>query len=533
MIRVYPDCRIHFYQRILPLVSLADIQVELLRIEFPSLKADQDPDVERYFDMRRAGRATEALSLYESKLRPRYPDDAFRARLLKAFRLHSSEYERLLSEAYLALGSRVLEQVKRTLKYIALKAEAFDPKDAYSTIKAAESILVMLPKERFEAIAAIERLRRYADRLQYKEKALAVTEDLVRAYLTESLSVVEDAREMRRRAREQQIVERRRRLVEQDRADMQKGLHIDAQRASTAELRAREKLKERRQKPKSSVAALDLSQLRFSAADLSRIQVPPRLSSLEDKTLAFCFKYWNLIHDDAFERVLFLYSRKYASKHYDVFSAIRLGRRGGRRDEEILTAIVGILTTGYYYSIRGDVYLQRNWALLKKKLEAPTILSQKTAPQRTIEGRIRKKPSTTIPTKPPSEVLVEKPKKETPKTRPIYKRITPVVPVPKQRSPGGSVSDRLKKLSGRSYDVYEERFLSKSRVAIRSVLGEGRGRFPNVPQEVEELIFAFLRDHYSDPYMNWQESEQKKRVEELGYSLDTIDTIIEAAYKRL
>jgi hypothetical protein len=95
------------------------------------------------------------------------------------------------------------------------------------------------------------------------------------------------------------------------------------------------------------------------------------------------------------------------------------------------------------------------------------------------------------------------------------------------------VSDRLKQLSGRSYDVYQDRFLSKARVAIRKVLGSGRGLFFNLPEEAEDLVFGFLRDHYSDPYMNWEKSSEKKQLLDMGYDLPSINDVIDECYKSL
>jgi hypothetical protein len=97
----------------------------------------------------------------------------------------------------------------------------------------------------------------------------------------------------------------------------------------------------------------------------------------------------------------------------------------------------------------------------------------------------------------------------------------------------GSVSDRLKKLSGRSYDVYHDRFLAKARPAIRKVMGAGRGIFFSLPEKAEDLIFNFLKDHYSDPYMNWTQSSEKAELRELGFELESLDPIIDECFKRL
>ncbi len=542
-------------------MSLAEIQVELLRTEYPFLRPDHDPDIERYFDLRAAGRPVDALALYEARLRPRYPDDAFRAAVLKAYRLRDPAYHRYLAGAYAALGSRLLDRTKRTLKYIALRASSYDPSDAYSTIKAAESILAMLPSERFEAIATIERLRRYADRIRYCERQLATAEDLVRAYLTESLEVVEQERSRRKAARTRAAAERRRALVEQDKRDLERDLREERNRREEKDRAVSARRVPERTPPARVTAILDLSRLRFSAADLARIQIPPTLTRIEDKTLAYCFKYWNLVGDPAFERVLFLYSRKYGSKHYEVYAAISRGRKAGRRDEEILSAVSAILITGYYYSIRGDVYLQRNWMRLKAKLESAAPAGAeppKPAEPAARSARIRKPAAAVLPKSPKidaaatrranaasrSEPKAERPEHRedfgrpaTEQRRPATEQRRPVAEQLRVGSPGGSVSDRLKKLSGRSYDVYRDRFIAKARPSIRTVLAKRknahRGIFATVPEEAEEIVFAFLRDHYADPYMDWEGGSEKKRLAELGFDLESLDPVIEDCFRNL
>lgn len=558
-------------------MSFADLKAELMRAEFPTLRPDHDPDIERYFDMRSQGRPAEALAFYNRHLSVRYPDPDFRTRTLRAYRLRSPEYASLIAASYDALGDRLLERTKRVIKYIALHASSYDPTDVYQTIRAAESILRMLPSEQFAAIAAVERFRRYADALSFQKKHLERAEELVRAYLTERLDVVEIERARRREEQERAAAERRSALVERDKADTLR------QMDEASRLRARREAEDRRPRrtagPQAAraAAALDLSTLRFSAQDLARIQIPPTLTKIEDRTLAFCFKYWNLVGDEAFERVLFLYSRKFGVKHYDVFRTIRDGRRRGRRDEEILAAVSALLTTGYYYSIRGDLYLQRNWALLKGKIDpasaAPTADAaegaaaparqrrnggrrRKPAGERIVVSRRERDPARPLPGKPPAAApaaakLQAEPArpKSAESAAPTAKallersraRTAAAEPAPvadaDARVPTGSVADRLRKLSGRSYDVFQDRFLAKARAAIRSVLASRkrgpRALFATIPLEAENLVYDFLKEHYDDPYMDWEGSEERKRLAEHGFDLESADPVIADCYKRL
>jgi len=136
-------------------MSILELETELLRTEYPYLSPEHDPDIERYYDLRSLGRSADALVLYQSRLVPRYPDDQFRTQILRAYRTRSPQYGLLLQQAYHQLGQRVLERTKKIIKYIAVKADSFDATDVYSTIKTADAILALLPRERFEAVMAI------------------------------------------------------------------------------------------------------------------------------------------------------------------------------------------------------------------------------------------------------------------------------------------------------------------------------------------------------------------------------------------
>ncbi len=547
-------------------MSVLDLQTELLQTEYPFLSPDHDPDIERYYDLRALGRSADALVLYQSRLVPRYPDDQFRTEILRAYRTHSPRYTVLLKQAYLSLGQRILERTKKLIKYIAVKADSFDETDVYSTIKTADAILALLPRERFEAVMAIERLHRYAQHLRYCEKSMAKAEALIRAYVTESLSVVEEERQRRKALQEQAQAAERRRLVAQDKAELLK------QRSLAEKQRRQRALKETPRnsalhKPNANAAQktqvyIDLNAIRFSAADVARIQIPPTLTRIEDKTLAFCFKYWNLVHDSAFERILFLYSRKYKTKHYEVFSAIQRGRLGGKRDEEILASVMSILITGYYYSIQGDRYLQRQWTLLKAKLEGngkagPETIKRKTPARprvRTTTARIgtTARTGTTANSGSSTETGRLRGAENSRDTQynpssfaTAQEKAKPVSETDKQEKSGfpgesklcespmrrHSVSERLMYLSGRSYDVYQDLFMSHVRGAIRRVLGKGRGVFFSLSQEAEDLVYDFLKRNYSNPYMNWEQSPERKQLEQLGFSLSAIEPIIDECYR--
>jgi hypothetical protein len=296
----------------------------------------------------------------------------------------------------------------------------------------------------------------------------------------------------------------------------------------------------------------------FSPADLNRIEIPSSIRSLEDQTLAYCFKYWNLVEDPAFERIIFLYSRKYGKKNHDVYLLIRQGRRAKHRDDEILGSVLSSLVQGYYYSVLGDRYLQQKWIALKNILleqDAAALAARsaasvaagistggtrmaakkKQAAQKAAvkqSGKVKKQAAAV------KKKAVQKKNvaamNPAPAQKKRYPRAFPAAASPPvERAAGGSVSDRLRVLSGRSYDLYQDRFLTHARPAIRKVLGAGKGIFFNLPEKAENLVYNFLRDHYADPYMNWAESKERAELAAMGFRLESLNPVIDECFKAM
>jgi hypothetical protein len=572
-----------------------EISEELLRLEYPTLLPDHDPDIERYYYLRSRGYAREAMAIYQTRLISRYPNENFRTILMRCYRSRDPAYRKLLILGYQALAERCLERVKRSIRYIAEKADSYNERDAYSTIKAAEDMLVLFPGDRYEAMAGIDRYLRYAQNLNFCLPSMLRAANLIHGYLSQSLPVVDEERNRREEARQRARAEELQRLGQADWGNYS-----------------------RQNAPRGEVM-IDLSSVVFSPVDLDRIEIPRSLSRIEDQTLAYCAKYWNLINDTAFERTLLLYSRKYGKKNYDAFLTIRRGRLNNHRDDEILGAVMSILVTGYYYSIRGDKYLQRQWNFIKLSIEqnaqaasagqvpassgsadqAPAVRAagsqarakaaraniakaqsapkaaraqsarakaQKTAPAKTAgprkkaaagnsltrgskkkkapalaalkEKKTAAKEQRESPDKSP-EIMVKKMNQENKKTKAALPALNSASQI-KFRTPksaaipsaGGSVSDRLRELSGRSYDLYQDRFLAYARPAIRKVLGDGRGLFFKIPEKAENLIYHFLKAHYADPYMNWKDSQERQALAAMGFNLESLIAIIDDCYRR-
>ncbi|MDR1900012.1 MAG: hypothetical protein LBQ55_08400 [Treponema sp.] len=537
-------------------MDLGDIREELFRLEYPYLHPGSDPDIERYCYLRGSGQGRDALNIYQFRIKPRYPDDTLRMALLRTYRAMDPLFPRLLAVGYRRLAERALERVRGIIDYISGKIKTYKKQDVYSTIKTIEDILRFFPREQYEAVSGIDRMYRYAQVMNHQVQAMEQAAELVRSYLSQSLSILED--------------ERKRRLREQNR-------------------RTRE----------AKAPLVDFSTVQFSEADLKRIEIPGRLSRLEDQALAYCLKYWNLVNDASFEQILFLYSRKFGRKNHSVYLAIRRGRNANYRDEDILTGVMSMLVTGYYYSIQGDRYLQRSWQAIKNTMDRAALAAKNAAsvaaaaPAKTAApakvaspvkaaapakiaspakaaaparaasparaaapakiaspakaaasakaaapAKIASPAKAAAPARAASPAKAAAPAKIASPARAAApaKIASPAKAAPNPAAPlpaGGSVSDRLRSLSGRSYDLYQERFLAQARPAIRKVLGLGRGIFFSLPEQAEDLVYSYLRDHYADPYMNWPESPERRTLKEQGFELPSLNPVIDECFRMI
>ena len=417
------------------------------------------------------------------------------------------------------------------------------------------------------------------------------------------------------------------------------------------------RLEERRKSDtKTKSSFFDPDRIRFTQADKDRVEISAALTRREDKVIALCAKYWNLAKDPAFERIVFLYSRKFGGRHFEAFRAIKLGRARLSTDDEILSAVAAILTTSYNYSVSGDLYMQIMWRRLRARMEARSVAERLAAPgpeattraqpAPALESRVRAKraqdvaatdrpeglglraasrvaalpqrrvlppsatPQSSPPPSPSAQPALAAPQLKAPLARPAAPPAPPEKPTAAERpkpiarptlpaaessrvidvaekksrtrrrskasgastkpreqqvlltpapsgsgrkllgpvragpeplreiqAKRGSISDSIRKLSGKTYDVYRELFLEKVRDHIHRTLlasrTKSRGIFDTTVNDAEDYIFFFISAHYDDPFMDWERSAEREAVEALGFSMPSLDPIVEACFKKL
>lgn len=720
---------------------------EIVRRVFPDLRFGGDPDLERYFDFRSHGRLREALAIYNGPLKTRYPNDASRVQLLKLYREHNPAWLELQDRLIVELGGRLAMRLKHNIDILVSPIENADLSNAFKALSVVESLLSRIPVKDEAAVKYLDGYAQLSHTLNYRADLVSRARDLVSEYV--AMAGSEEAGETDFMARAAAIEEKRQAEEARRRAaragviystDKNEGYDFVAQ--SEAHEKSRREAEEREAK----AHYFDLSRVKFSPEDKAKVEIDSRIQRKEDKVLAYCWKYWDLVRDPAFERIVFLYSRKYETQNYEIFRTIKVARARGFTDDEILTAVSTLLSSSYSYSVSGDLYMQATWRKLKARAEAERIAAQEARAEKGLadesprtasvrnevaakktkaaaekprpsaekqrEPLLRSNFAAPAPVEGPRSRLAaveakpglrsnfgapesapelksrfpeaegkpalrsnfaapesspelksrfpeaeEKPALRSnfsaPESTPELKsrfpeaeaepgfrsRIREEVPEhaaePREETPaddrtafllsarqesaeraqerieerikeradrterpetarkaeieasaaaakdgassaggksgttlvrvkgksgrahgrqllaqtpyqdqmpavsvhGGSVSDRIKKLSGKAYDVYRELFIDRVRDSIHRYLLANQTRphrfFDESINHAEDGIFGFMADHYEDPYLDWESSDTRKNVEALGFSVPSIDPIIEAWYKKL
>jgi len=573
-----------------------EIRHRLVSAVFPELRYGDDPDLDRYLELRKDGRVSDALAVYNGALRSRYPSDGDRALLIAMKRLRDPRWTALQSRLLDALADRIEARVAANSAAILDATGRAGSRDAWGSLGAVEAILSRFGSQNSTdiAIAAVEqhlRLARLIEEGDSKWRSIVRGLDRALRLLEEyaALSNFEspDAQDFVARSR---AIEERKRTMARPRAFVASADDsIDFVASSRARERSRKREKENRHR------FFDLERIRFTTEERAAIELdalPPRH---EDIVIAWCAKYWRASLDPRFERTVFLFSSKYRTRHFEILRELRMARLMRRSDDEILTALSSLLSTGYSYSVTGDIYMQRRWSAVKAGLsQAVTDPTVRTiAPSAHAAKKIRTvkhvaPPATTPPPRARSSAQVAVARHGTasahriaeskarlssgdpraarqyvaesskaPFSRSAETRRSPALlrrrsagpialerpttsaePVRKLDLPAtGSISDRIRRLSGRQYDVYRNIFLEKVRDSIRRALLGSKtkisGIFDTGMNDAEDAIFGFIAAHYEDPFMDWPSSRERSFVESLGFSLASLDGIVDDCYRRL
>lgn len=484
----------------------------ILERVFPELRYGEDPDIERYFDLRAQGRMMDALVIYRRRLIPRYPDNDKRVLLLKLYRTKAAAYPDFLKSLLYTRADHIINRIKTNIDTLLAPLSFISLKDTYAVLKAIEKVVRLLPENEEAARAMANNYAEYAKILNYKPNESEKLCFLLSEFY--------------------------------DQASIEENTPTDFIATSLALVEE----KKRKNQEESKKNFFDLSKIEFDKSDIARIEIPNNLARDEDKVLAYCHKYWIRTEDPAFERIIWLYSKKYNTRHYEVFKTIKAGRRKKYPDDDILTMVSTSIASRYNYSVQGDIYMQAAWRSIKANLYGR--LMQASASKQNAD------PNDT----PIKAGKTESNRKRTQKLAQISKdnliadntAKTSLVRAPKPRplsiptikhedfpeiKPKGSISDKIKQLSGRGYDVYKDVFLAKLRLPIREVLLSRKIKSATVSREdinkAENLVYDYMESNYSNAFMDWPQSANRQTLLKLGFELESLDPIIENCYKKI
>ncbi len=514
--------------------EITELQKQILKQEFPQISFSDDLDVERYFELRKNGFLEDALYLYNRKLKQKYPDEAMRIELLSSYRKKSTRFQELLTDNLIQLADTTTFKIKQIIDLISEKIAKLNINDVYAVVQQCELIVSAISKDRFLAISFTEKYARYATILNYKKNEMRKSAEIIRMYVTDALSSVREYKE------------------------------------EQADIAAKKKRAVNEYKPKS---VFDFSKIVFTRDQINAIVISDNIKSTEDKVIAYTLKYWNLYSNSAFENTILLYSRKYKTKHFNIFQAVKIGRYRAWKDEEILHAVLANVVDGYYYSISGDLYLQRQWnkamASLKleerKKLIAAAaekeekskdikVKAVKTKNAKTKKILAKEEKTKEVKSK---DVKVKEEKRKTEKikseTKKEVKKIKPkktsaLKPkIEKQIKTGDkkniistnanidtintmSIAEMVMNLTGSKYKIHKGIFFVTIRKSIRKTLNkqsfENPLAFNDTKNNAEDLIYSFFEDNYDNPFQNWLKSKQHSEIKKLGFEIDEIESIV-------
>ena len=91
-------------------------QNELLKTEFPNLSFEEDADIERYYQLRKDGYQREALNIYNTALKRKFPDDATRIKLLHFYRSRDPGFPVLLRQCLISMADLFIERLTKPIK---------------------------------------------------------------------------------------------------------------------------------------------------------------------------------------------------------------------------------------------------------------------------------------------------------------------------------------------------------------------------------------------------------------------------------
>ncbi|MGP1440340.1 MAG: hypothetical protein ACTTJ3_06345 [Treponema sp.] len=368
-----------------------------------------------------------------------------------------------------------------------------------SIVSQCESVVSSISQDRYQVLPFTEKYSRYASYFKFREKEMKEACHIIKLYISGEFSY----------------------------------------------LAMREQAKRQNNKNEEKVF-FDFSKVTFTKSQEAIILISPKIERIEDKVIAYISQYLPICLNTSFENLILLYSRKYKSKHYEIFKAIKNTVIARKSDEELLHNVLINVAEGYYYSIEGDVYLQKEWAKLKDGLNASKTekekLKQKKPLKKERDSKMKKsKQKAKLVDK--EELSNQKEKQESKithistvkttslvKTEELPPKVSSNIEAKKTIEKLESIKDCIKRVTGYNYNIYNELFFKTVRISIRHVLENSIiqkiSLFGDEENKAEDSIYEYIQQNYENPYQNWTSSKNNEYVESLGFKISSIEEII-------
>ncbi len=454
---------------------------EILLEECPSFtNTGFDTDIELYTNLISEKKYALAKRLYEKKLVPRYPDEAVRVRIIRYYRKNDYRFKDVYSSAVKELHERIIISVKRLIDYISSLFED-NTSNPYELLRRIEKALHVIPSEKNAASGFIRKLSKYSVLLNYRTESCARAYDILARYFDNTLFV----------KRTLPPAEKKEKKLPDKKREMRKKITID------------------------------LDAVEFTDQDIAIICINPGITKRTYKVLAYCRLYWKQVYNQDFEKKVFLYSRKYNTFHYKIFSFVKSGRIKKLGDDVILLELYSLLSRGYRYSVHEDILMQKIWKRIKP-VETPPVKRLSDVKKDADTGSSVNVEKITERDKEGKEQLKSKRVSQSGKKGRRKLKITEI-----HRQ---SLKKKLDLLSFRDvFDAHEvfstllPGYIEKYLVRHRK---KGSGKDPYIQKGALFIIQNYIKSNYDSITYDWGSSIEKQEVANIGFLVPEIDTII-------
>ncbi len=433
-----------------------------------------DTDIGLYISLINNRKYALAKTLYDKKLAVRYPDEKNRIEIIRYYRRNDPRFRDVYLDSVRELVERIILSVKKIIDHIAWLFEG-NTSNPYELLKKIDRALQIVPTERSSAERFIRKLSRYSVLLNYNTEKFMNGADILGRYFDNTLFVKKTVR---------------------PKTERKKG------KTGKSDI-AEEKKK----------ITIDLDAVEFSEKDISMICINSAITKRTYQVIAYCRHYWKQVYNHDFEKKIFLYSKKYSTRHFKIFSLIKNGRIKKLSDDVILLELYCLISNGYQYSISEDLLMQRLW---KKIKPVDQIVRKKTS-------RAYSPPVISLP-------VAEKREKSEKKKKPVKQPASTGGKIHIKDIGKQSLRKKLDLLSFREvfdahavFDTllpgYVEKYLVKHR-------RKESGKDPYVLKGAKYIILNYIKNNYDSIIHDWNGSLEKKEVTNIGFIVPEIETII-------